>query len=406
MSRPYYAPKQVYVGTGSLDTYSFDFKIEAVTQLLVVVVDENDVEVQRVRGDDNTYLSIVSITNPPIDGGYVVLLDVLPVNHRIALLQANDEPSQSYEFSNKMSFSLKRFEKALDFITGPIQRLSFQAKQSFRMHDLDDEETFSMQLPPNIAENPDAIFAVNDAGTGLKYGPTTAQIQAWKDAAEAAAAAALASEVASAASEAAAAASAAAAALSESNTAAIAAQALIDINAAEAASIVDINAEEALSIAAINAAEAAALASVAGSTATATAAAVAASASEVAAAASAAAAAASAASVTPKYQFLPAQVLNTNDKLTVDATFPMQMVYVQGNGGDIDLNVLPFVTPPDSGALLTIMGLDNNAIVTLFHNDVDYGFILKGDAYLGAAQCVSVVYDPTLKRYFELNRSV
>ncbi len=392
MVRAYYAPKQVYVGTGALATYSFDFKIEATSQLLVVVINTLGVEVQRVRGTDTTYLSSVSITNPPIDGGYVVLAANLPAGYQMALILANDVPAQSYEFSNKTSFSLKRFENALDFIVGPIQRLVLRANQSLRIHDLDDEEVFNAQLPAGIV--PDAIISVDPLGTKMIYGPTVTQVVTWKNEAQAAAAAALVSEGNSAAS----------AAASEISRLASEA-ALASTQAAASAAIININAEEALSIAAINGAEAAALASVAGSTATATAAAIAAAASQSAAASSAAAAALSAASVTPKYQFLATQTLNNNDKITVNALYPMQMVHVQGNAGDITVNLLPFVAPPDSGTLLTIMGMDDAAKVILLHNDVPGGLYLREDEYLGAGQSVSVVYNPTLNRYFKVNRS-
>lgn len=353
MSRPYFAPKQTYVGTGSLAVYTFAFKIEVNTQLLVVVINTLNVEVQRVRGNDVTYLSSV-VFDAVLGGGTVTLLANLPAGYKIALIQANDVPSQSYEFSNKTSFSLKRFENALDFIVGPIQRLVLRANQSLRIHDLDDESTFNTQLPPGIATKTDCILAVNLAGTQFTFGPTVTQVEGWKTSAEAAAAAALISEGNSASSAAASAASAVTSAASANASAASAAAALVSQNAAAQSAIDAVNA---------------------------------------------------ALSVTPKYQFIATQTLNNNDKIAVDPGFPMQMVQVQGNAGDITVNLLPFIAPPDAGSVLTIMGMSDIAKVILLHNDVAGGLFMREDEYLGAGQSVTLVYNPTLNRYFKINRS-
>ena len=393
MSRPYYAPKQVYLGTGSLAIYTFDFKIEVNTQLLVVVVNDLNVEVERVRGDDVTYLSSV-VFDATLGGGTVTLAANLPAGYRIALIQANDVPSQAYQFSNKTSFSLKRFENALDFIVGPIQRLVLRANQSLRIHDLDDESTFNTQLPAGIATKTDCILAVNLAGTQFTFGPTVTEVEGWKAAAEAAAAAALVSEGLSQTSAVA------------SEVSRLAAEAALAATlAAEAAALLSIGGAETTALADIAAAEAAALVSLAAFDASSAASAAAALVSQNAAAQSAIDAVNAAASVTPKYQFLATQTINDNDQLTVNAIYPMQMVLVQGNGGDKTLNVLPFVAPPDSGAVLTIMGLSDVAKVILLHNDVPGGLFLREDEYLGAGQSVTVVYDPTLNRYFKINRS-
>ena len=215
MSRPYYAPKQVYVGNGSVDAYTFDFKIEAKTQLLVVVMNALDVEVQRLRGDDATFIDSVTF-DPILGGGTVNLLANLATGYRIGLFLDNEEPSQNYEFANKTSFSLKRLESALDFIVGPLQRLSLLTKQSFRIHDMDDETSFDTQLPPGItdSDNYNRTFAINEDGTGLKLGPTTDTI----DGAATAAASAAASAADALAAEIDAETAAAAAAVSEANT--------------------------------------------------------------------------------------------------------------------------------------------------------------------------------------------
>lgn len=175
MSRPEYKPKQIFVGTGDLNAYTFDFKITHKSHLLVIAVDDQGEEYERVRGDDLVFLS--DVTFDPIDGGGTVTLQVdLPPLHNLIVLLANDEPTQDYEFRNKTSFTLRRFEDALDAVAGVIQRLTYRAKQSFRLHDLDNEETFSTQLPPGITEQKSRVFQVNATGDGLEFGPHTDEI--------------------------------------------------------------------------------------------------------------------------------------------------------------------------------------------------------------------------------------
>jgi len=176
MSRPTYDVKETYTGTGLLSTYTFDFKIESSTQLLVIEVNALGVETQRVRGDNLTYLSGIVINSST--GGSVTLAAPLTAGYRLILLLANDAPVQSFEFSNKTSFSLKRFENALDVLAGAIQRLVYRGKQSIRIHDLDNEETFNAQLPPGIATQATRTLRVNSAGTGLEFGESTAEAAA------------------------------------------------------------------------------------------------------------------------------------------------------------------------------------------------------------------------------------
>ena len=196
MSRSTYAPKEEYTGTGSLDTYTFDFKITAKSQLLIVEVNDSGVETQRVRGTDVTYLT--SVTFDAVDGGGTVILAAnLTNNYKLVLLLADDAPVQSYEFKNKTSFTLRRFEDALDETAGATQRLTYRGKQAFRIHDLDDEDTFNGQLPPGAATSGDKVLKVNAGGTGMEYGPSAGDIsnaEGYANAASASAAAALVSE--------------------------------------------------------------------------------------------------------------------------------------------------------------------------------------------------------------------
>lgn len=196
MSRSTYDVKELYVGTGSVSAYTFDFKIEALAQLLIIETDASNVETQRVLGTDAVYLS--SVTFDAVDGGGTVNLTAnLPTNYNLIILLANDLPTQLFEFRNKTTFSLPRFESALDAIAGAVQRLSYIGKQAFRIHDLDDETTFNSQLPAGVAGNPNKTIIINSLGTGVEFGPdaaTIASAEAEAIAAAASAAAALVSE--------------------------------------------------------------------------------------------------------------------------------------------------------------------------------------------------------------------
>jgi hypothetical protein len=185
MSRPQYDVKEIYIGTGSLDEYTFDFKITDLLQLSIIEVNDLGVETQRVRGDDITYLSGV-VFDAVAGGGTVTLAANLPTNYQLILVLANDAPTQPYEFRNKTSFTLRRFEDALDNILGAVQRLVYRVNQSIRIHDLDDETTINLQLPPGFADNASRVLVVNAAGTGVEYGPTSDEIANAQAAAQAA----------------------------------------------------------------------------------------------------------------------------------------------------------------------------------------------------------------------------
>lgn len=246
MSRSAFIVREEYVGTGALTDYTFDFKITALSQIIVMVTDASFVETFRVRGDDITYLTSVDF-DAEDGGGTIHLASALPSGHFLTILLADDEPLQEKEFRNKHTFTLSRLEDALDVISGQVQRLAYLAARALKISDtLVDAQPFDATIPVNstnalVENNADKILAVGDDNASIKLGPTTASIfQAVLDAAssKAAAAASEANAVASAAaalvSENAAAASELAAAASEINAANSAAAALVSENNAAA----------------------------------------------------------------------------------------------------------------------------------------------------------------------------
>jgi len=171
MSRPYYYVKNLYTGTGSLSSYTFDFRIENLSQLLIIVLNNLNVEVQRVRGDDTSFIDTVTFDTGDTGGGTVNLIADLPLNYRIAILLADDAPVQDYLFRNKTSFTLRRFEDAIDNLAGAIQRLAYRAGKALRLHELDDETSFNLTLPPNISAKGGRLLQINEAGDAFEYGP-------------------------------------------------------------------------------------------------------------------------------------------------------------------------------------------------------------------------------------------
>jgi len=162
-----------YTGNGAVSAYDFDFKIEALTQLMVIVLDASNVEVQRVRGTDVVYLSSVTFDDQE-GGGTVNLQAVLPNNYKIIILLANDAPTQNYKFRDKFSFTLRDFENALDWVVGAVQRLSWLGTRSIRLNDGDPGTAFDPQLPYPLEA--DRVIMIDSDGLSLVQGPTIAEL--------------------------------------------------------------------------------------------------------------------------------------------------------------------------------------------------------------------------------------
>ncbi len=219
MSRPAFDVKDKFTGTGAVKVFTFDFKIEALTQLLVVEYDAANVETQRVLGTDVVYIDNV-VFDGEAGGGTVTLAANLATDFTLIFLLANDLPTQDFNFRDRTSFTLTRIENALDFAVGPIQRLKYQANQALRINDFDDQTVFNGMLPPDVVANADRTIVLNPTGTAVIFGPTVTTVNgAVTSAANAAtsAAAALVSENNASTSEGNASTSAAAALVSENN---------------------------------------------------------------------------------------------------------------------------------------------------------------------------------------------
>jgi len=211
MSITQYAPRAEYIGTGLLSSYSFDFKVAAIDHLLVTVTSASFVQTFKVRGDDSTYIAS-STFDSIAGGGSIDLVSNLPNGHFLTILLANDDPLQESEFRDKGSFTLRRFEEALDVVAGAVQRLTYLANRSLKVSDtLVDTHTaqFDFSIPINsiteaVEDNTNKVICIGDNNKSFKLGPTITSLSADAAAAVASAAAASASASASAVSAAAA----------------------------------------------------------------------------------------------------------------------------------------------------------------------------------------------------------
>lgn len=200
MARSTYDVFERYIGAGNLDEYDFDFKITALSQLLVKEYSAAGVLLQEVRGSDAVYLNGVEF-DANDGGGTVTLADDLVSGRILYLILAPDAPTQDSEFRNKGDLTVRRIEDALDALAGPIQRAMYLALRSVKVPDFIDSADFDPTLPVDIVDEPSTVIGTNSDGTGLIMGPSFEEIANAEAFSEAAEAAQLAAEAAQAAAE-------------------------------------------------------------------------------------------------------------------------------------------------------------------------------------------------------------
>lgn len=193
MSRTTYDIQESYTGNGSVSAYTFSFKVEEASQILVVERDASLVETRRETGDNPVTL-ISSVTFDDEAGGGTVTLSVnLVSGYKLDIFLANDAPTQPSVFRDKFSYTLKNIENALDWIGGAVQRASFLAQRSVKLKDVLSLASFDVNLPVDIVGSVSKSLVTNAAGDALEMGPTSDEIsnaQGYATAAAASAAAA------------------------------------------------------------------------------------------------------------------------------------------------------------------------------------------------------------------------
>lgn len=83
----------------------------------------------------------------------------------------------------------------------------------------------------------------------------------------------------------------------------------------------------------------------------------------------------------------------------------VQVLKVQGDAAPVSASLTPFTTIPADGMIIHLLGRDAVNTLKISYNDADEGCMLKGDCYLGLNDMLTLVYDLTSKRYWEISRN-
>lgn len=167
MSIDAYNPRQEFVGDGVVDTYTFDFRIRKSSHLLIAVYDDQFEKQFEVRGDDTTYIDTLTF-DPLLDGGEIVFKNPIDNLYHLFLILDNNEPIQTSEFRDKSDFTLRLFERALDWLANPMQSILYRVSRALTMSQATLDATgFNMELPP--FPGPNQVPAINDDEDGWTW---------------------------------------------------------------------------------------------------------------------------------------------------------------------------------------------------------------------------------------------
>ncbi len=194
------ANRNTYTGNGTVDTYSYTFRIFKDTHLLVTVKDTSGVESTLTLGTDYTVSGVGENS-----GGTIAL-----VNSSQSWLEVDGDLKTGYlitirrvvptvqetDIRNQGDFFPEVHEDAFDYLTMIDQQQQDELDRSVKLAETVSPSTFNPALPTDIALASRAIVT-NPDGDGFAMGPTVDEIsnaQSYALAAQASAAAALASE--------------------------------------------------------------------------------------------------------------------------------------------------------------------------------------------------------------------
>jgi len=92
-------------------------------------------------------------------------------------------------------------------------------------------------------------------------------------------------------------------------------------------------------------------------------------------------------------------------QITLNVISIQQALKVQGNAGAQTTGTAPFSTTPADGTLIVLVGVSDAAVLEIPYADVAGGCLIKGDCFLGANDTLTLIYDSTSDRYFEMARN-
>lgn len=162
-----------YIGANNLATYSYSFKINASTDLLLTKRDLSGVETTLLLTNDYTVTGVghssggtITLTAGNLPTGYT-----LSIRRVVALTQITDIRNQGPYFA-------EIHEDEFDDLVMIDQQQQDEIDRSFKLSESVSPSTFSPTLPSNLVGQASLTMITNPSGTGFVAGPSAAQISA------------------------------------------------------------------------------------------------------------------------------------------------------------------------------------------------------------------------------------
>jgi sugar lactone lactonase YvrE len=116
----------LYVGTGSVNTYAYNFLIYSDADLIVVMRNLEDTETELVLNTDYTVTGVVNS-----NGGNIVLSANLTSGYKLRAYRKTAR-TQEIDLTNQQSYFLEGLERGLDMATMQIQELQADSDRSLK----------------------------------------------------------------------------------------------------------------------------------------------------------------------------------------------------------------------------------------------------------------------------------
>lgn len=147
-----YQDNVAYLGTGTLATYTFPYKIRSKDQVLVLVLDNALQTLVFSQTADIVNANVVSSTFDAVNGGGSITLAAnLPATQTLILKLAMDGNKQEFQFREQNDFKIRSIENALDALTTFVQRLY---EKTSRALTFDEIASFKPGLNTKISKLP------------------------------------------------------------------------------------------------------------------------------------------------------------------------------------------------------------------------------------------------------------
>jgi hypothetical protein len=161
-----------YTGSGSVSTYSYNFKIFAATDLKVTVLTSGSPAVEF----DLTYINDYTVTGVGEESGGTITL----INPSFAPLPTGDKLSirrvvpltQETDIRNQGDFYPETLEDAFDHLVMIDQQHDDEIERAVKLPETILTAAFDPTLPPDLPGSLEALLITNATGDGFKVGPT------------------------------------------------------------------------------------------------------------------------------------------------------------------------------------------------------------------------------------------